>query len=257
MLGLPVQPEILVPKTCAEQTEPVCSDGLPLKLIPGKKHALWMITPERCPRVLETFRTFKNSIIFFNENQKKVFLITGAESKVGVSTIALNFSIVLSRDLPEKRILFVDTNIDNPCLNKIFAYSQDAPCLMDYLLKKVPLNAIIHSSCFENLNLVFSSKIKEQKLYPFNIEIFVQFLNQVRPNYDFIILDSAPALTSSHTRSIYSRADGVILVVEANRTRTQVIAEFQRQLREDKAHLLGSFLNKRRFFIPKWLYRFI
>lgn len=263
LMGLPASPS----KDCAfsepfsdlpGSTAPfVLADNTPRNFFHTKKRPLWMVNPGKYPRILETFRALENNIISFNENKKfKIFLISGAEEKVGVSTILLNLAIVLSRDLPEKRILLVDTNVINPFLNRIFEYSNE-PCLMDYLFKKVDLKAIILPSCIPNLNLVFSSKIKDHNTAPFNIEFFVKFIENVRQNYDYILLDSAPALISSHTRSIAAKADGVILIAEANRTRREVIAKFQRRLKEDHANLIGSFLNKRRFFIPKWLYRFI
>lgn len=255
LLGLPPSKDCKMPKISVHSF--ISEEDIPRKIIQTKGYPLWMTVPENYPRVLETFRALKNSIILFNENKKfKIFTFSAAEAKAGASTVAFNLALVLSRDLPEKRILFIDTNVINPFLNKICEYSKD-PCLMDYLLKKVPLCDIILPSFIPNLNLVFSSKIKDHEVAPFNIEVFVEFLDQIKQNYDFILLDSAPALMSSQTRSIAAKTDGVIMVAEANRTRREVISEFQRCMKEDNSNLIGSFLNKRRFFIPKWLYRFI
>ena len=50
-------------------------------------------------------------------------------------------------------------------------------------------------------------------------------------------------------------ADEVILVVEAERERMEVIKSTQEILAEAKANLTGIILNKRNFYIPKWLYK--
>jgi hypothetical protein len=57
--------------------------------------ALWMLEPQRYPRVLESFRLLKNKAIGFREKEDlKTFLLTGSEEKVGVSTVAFNLTNV-------------------------------------------------------------------------------------------------------------------------------------------------------------------
>jgi Mrp family chromosome partitioning ATPase len=82
-------------------------------------------------------------------------------------------------------------------------------------------------------------------------------LSEARDRYDLILLDSAPLLMSSQTRIISTRTDGVIIVAEANGTRWEVLREIKRQLEADHAKIVGGILNKRRFVIPRWAYRFI
>ena len=49
--------------------------------------------------------------------------------------------------------------------------------------------------------------------------------------------------------------DGVIVVVEANRTRRSQIAFLERIIAGARGHVLGHVLNKRTYAIPPWLYR--
>jgi Mrp family chromosome partitioning ATPase len=119
------------------------------------------------------------------------------------------------------------------------------------------LEEIILSSDYPNLHLIHSGSIDFLTVVPFDLAEFSHFLNDVREQYDFILLDSAPLLKSSQTQSLSSKVDGVIIVAEANRTRWQVMADLKNQLESNGANLIGSFLNKRRFPIPKWLYRWI
>jgi len=218
---------------------------------------LWLLYPELYPHVVEVFRYLKTKIAASEEDNKlKTFLITGPHEKCGVSTIAFNLALTLSFDMIDKRILLIDTNLSTPSLHNAFGHPVN-PGLMDYLFGIRPLDEIILPSDYPNLHLIPSGSIDFLTVVPFDLTAFSHFLNDVREQYDFILLDSAPLLKSSKTQSLSSKTDGVIIVVEANRTRWQVMADLKNQLESNGANLVGSFLNKRRFPIPKWLYRWI
>jgi Mrp family chromosome partitioning ATPase len=48
--------------------------------------------------------------------------------------------------------------------------------------------------------------------------------------------------------------DGVVLVVQAEKTRWQVAEQAKRILEESGARLLGAVINRRRYHIPQALY---
>jgi Mrp family chromosome partitioning ATPase len=127
---------------------------------------------------------------------------------------------------------------------------------MEYLFEGLSLPEVIQPSPLPNLDLICIGQYDRQIISPFDSLEFSNFLEETRKHYHFVLLDSAPALRSGQTRNISSKVDGVIVVAEANKTRWQVVAELKRQLESDEARLVGSFLNKRRFVIPKWVYRF-
>jgi len=219
--------------------------------------ALWMLEPHRYPRVLESFRLLENKAITFREKEDLItFLLTGSEEKVGVSTVTFNLGLVMSLSLADQRILLVDTNTSNPCLHLAFGKSP-SPGLMEYLLEGLSLTEVVQPSPLPNLDLICMGQYGNQVISPFDSLEFSNFLKEAKTHYSFVLLDSAPALRSGQTRNISSKVDGVIVVAEANRTRWQVVSELKRQLERNEARLLGTFLNKRRFVIPKWVYRFV
>ncbi len=82
-------------------------------------------------------------------------------------------------------------------------------------------------------------------------------LDGLRKEFDLILID-APALgPSSEAALLSSVADGVVLVVEARKTRWQVARHALDQVGAQKGKVLGVVLNKRRFYIPGFLYRIL
>lgn len=73
---------------------------------------------------------------------------------------------------------------------------------------------------------------------------------------DLIVIDSESAATSSHQwLAVSAIVDGVVLVVEAENTRWQVIDNLKHNIMKNKGNILGIVFNKRRFYIPDFIYR--
>jgi hypothetical protein len=71
---------------------------------------------------------------------------------------------------------------------------------------------------------------------------------------DLIILDAPPLLSSPLAQALAPTVDGVVLVVEANRTRTADAQEAKAALQAGGANILGVVLNRCRQYVPQALY---
>ncbi|MGV8048765.1 MAG: GumC family protein [Anaerolineaceae bacterium] len=218
-----------------------------------KGPTLWMSEPQSFPAIQESFRTLKTSICPANPFLAgKLLMVTGSDNRAGTSTAAFNLALVLAWDFLDQRILLVDTNMATPSLHEVFGKEMQ-PGLMNYLTEDQPLQQIVQPSMQPNLDLVTVGRGSPDILSPFDLQKFNAFLDEVRQQYAFVVLDSAPVLRSSDTRIISAKVDGTVVVVEAGRSRYEVINETKYQL-IGKAPLVGCVLNKRRFSIPRLLY---
>ncbi len=82
-------------------------------------------------------------------------------------------------------------------------------------------------------------------------------LIDLKKHYRFILVDSPPVIPFIDSAVICGVVDGVVLVVESELTRAQVLDYAIDRLNSSGANILGTILNKRQFHIPKWLYRFL
>ena len=76
----------------------------------------------------------------------------------------------------------------------------------------------------------------------------------LRANYDWVVVDGAPVTVYSDAGILAGWVDGVVLVVEAERTRAEVVTQAKRALEEAGAHIFGAVLNRQRYHIPPALY---
>lgn len=86
-------------------------------------------------------------------------------------------------------------------------------------------------------------------------EFGLQRLQAFRSDFDYTLID-CPALEASYEAAMLAPiVDGVVLVVEADRTKRNQIRRAQQTIGMSNGKLLGLVLNRRQYLVPKWLYR--
>ncbi len=79
-------------------------------------------------------------------------------------------------------------------------------------------------------------------------------IEDLKRDYDFIVVDTPPAVSSADGLALSHKVDGVILVVEAESTRWQIVRNTKEKIELRGGNVLGVLFNKRRHYIPKFIY---
>lgn len=80
-------------------------------------------------------------------------------------------------------------------------------------------------------------------------------VDALRVSFDNILIDCGPLHESADAAVLASSVDGVVIVVEAGRSRRDQIINTQRTIEQAGGKFLGFVMNKRRYPVPEWLYR--
>ena len=218
---------------------------------------LWMAHPDRYLHIRDNFRVLKNSLARIKATSgHKMFMFTGPSEGMGVSTVVFNLGMVLAWELPDVRTVLVDADLENPTSLEPFGHT-DGPGLTDYLAHGLPLSRVLCASFLPNFHLISLGQSASQIQSPFDSPRINEFLLELRLHYDFVVIDSAPALRSTHSRIMSAKVDAVVMVAAANQARWQVVNELKQELTRNDANVCGSVLSKRKFVIPRFLYRSI
>lgn len=81
------------------------------------------------------------------------------------------------------------------------------------------------------------------------------YLGELRREFEYSIVEGAPAGDSNDTTAMAQFADGIILVLSAQRTRRITARKIQEALESAQVRLLGTVLNDRVFPIPERIYK--
>lgn len=108
-----------------------------------------------------------------------------------------------------------------------------------------------------NLALLDIGDLRRESTNVLDKSAFRDRVEQLRGQYDVVIIDCPPILIDGSWSTLLRMVDGVILVVEAERTRSAVLNSTTKMIGEVGGHILGIVFNRRRQYIPRFLYRFL
>jgi capsular exopolysaccharide synthesis family protein len=228
--------------------------SLPSVVKPNLLPVLWDLMHGVSPIAPDWFKDLKIRIdLSHNGRPPKSILFTSTSLKSGCSSVAAGFAKCLSVSF-QKRVLLIDVNIRNQNLCSFFGneYIKD---IEELLADNSVLFPNLKDDVPRNLQVIHCSSQPEEMINLITSDQFNLLLSSAREVFDYIILDSSPVTQSSETRVICAKVDGVVLIVEAGKTRRQVALKAKDEIERSGGIFLGSVLNKRKFYIPNWLYR--
>ena len=185
-----------------------------------------------------------------------VLTFVSYEHNEGVTSVAANFAATLAQDI-KKRVLLIDANLASPSLQGLL---EENP-------RKAGDAAAAHieepnllwriTSVNKNLDIGMVHNTQNNPVQIFESSWFNNRLRSIRDRYGCVIIDSPPIKDPSGALVLTTKADAVILVIEAGRVRREVLQRAVTVLTETGAQFLGVVLNKRRYPIPRFIYKFL
>ncbi len=205
---------------------------------------------------METYEDLKTNLLSRYPNGSiKSILFNGTYHGGGCSTTVVNFASALTKD-SELKVLLVDVNLRTPGLHEAFKIDQDFG-LSDFLGNSFQIEPQIKKVDPGNLHVLTCGGKPTVPLPLFESNEFDQFLKDMRERFDYVILDAPPVPKFSECRVLCTKVDGVVLVIEAGKTRRHVALRAKKELKEAGANLLGVVINKRKYYIPDRIYRLL
>lgn len=184
--------------------------------VADKKNKKIVVAENDTTPIVEMFRLLRNNIQFaITENDKKVILVTSSLSGEGKTFIASN--VAMSFALTGKRTLVLGMDIRRPVLAHLFNLSNDEG-----------VTTFLSGQCESVMDLVHMSE-ENENLYilpggpvpPNPNELLLSrhmqtMFNQLRDEFDYIIVDSAPIGVVSDSFLIAPYVDMELYVARAN-----------------------------------------
>ncbi|WP_342383251.1 polysaccharide biosynthesis tyrosine autokinase [Bacteroides ovatus] len=167
----------------------------------------------------ETFRHIRTNLQFMLENDQKVILVTSTVSGEGKSFISSNLAISLS--LLGKRVVIVGLDIRKPGLNKIFNIPRKEQGITQYLSKpeKNLMDFVQPSDVSKNLYILPGGIVPPNPTELLARDGLDKAIETLKKNFDYIILDTAPAGMVTDTLLIGRVADLSVYVCRADYSR--------------------------------------
>jgi capsular exopolysaccharide synthesis family protein len=192
----------------------------------------------------ESFRRLRTSLVLspLVGNLRKL-LVTSSVQSEGKTTTAVNIATSLSQT--GAKVLIIDADMRSPRLHTIFGLGS-VPGLSDIIATKVQTEELfsnviqrrqelyILSAGLTNINpaeCLGSSRMQE-------------LFAVLEPTFDYIVIDSPPVNNFVDSTVLAASADGVLFVVQGNRSSRELVCSSIKLLRTVGANVIGVVLNK-------------
>lgn len=191
-------------------------------------------------RGTEEFRTLRSRLYLTREKMSlKKILVTSALPREGKSFTSANLAQVLVRQ-HGRRVLLIDADLRGPRLHLMLG-TNAGPGLCDYLQGTSDEFAIMQRGPMENLFFIPSGmNIGDAAELVANGRLKL-LLQRVEPLFDWIVIDSPPAVPVSDASILAKACDGVVMVVRSNATPVDMARRAREEFPDET--LLGIVLN--------------
>lgn len=188
------------------------------------------------------------------KHQNLLYLSTGPGE--GTTTAVLGTAEGINRQLAPRQILLIDGNQDHPDLHNRLELPQ-SPGLKDYLNNiETDWKKCIHKSS-EHIHLLPIGNNPIRRGMEESFDKFLKMMEDASLFYDHILLDASPLSSSKITLEYFKAFKEVVLVVECEKTRWEVSQNAKDVIEANNSRLTGIIMNKRKLYIPKWMYSLI
>jgi capsular exopolysaccharide synthesis family protein len=185
----------------------------------------------------ESFRILRTNLQYFfinkmKEDKHRAIFVTSTIKGEGKTLVAFNLALTLSYS--GNKVALVGADIRNPQLQRYLSKDiRNHKGLTDFIMREdIGINELIAPTEFNNLDIVLSGAIP-----PNPAEILMQprvetFFTELKANYDYIIVDTAPAMLVTDTLLISKYGDVTLYVIKANFTDKKLL-EFPKEATSD------------------------
>ncbi len=194
----------------------------------------------------EAFRRLRSSLLFLNSSSGvSSAVVTSSSPGEGKSVTSANLAIALAQN--GSRVVLVSADMRRPTLERMFGMEAQRPGLAEYLGQTAELNAEKVPG-IENLWLIRSGRSPANPSELLNSDRFELLIKELeREDVEYIIVDSPPLLSTADALSAARFVDGVIVVVDAEKTESSDLLQIRADLERSGARVLGAVLNRRKF----------
>ncbi len=197
-------------------------------------------------RVKEQFNRLKDNLLYLSvDGNNRVIQIESSVASEAKSTIICNLAVCLGES--GKKVCVVDLDFIKARVHRIFKVENNKG-LADYMVGEATKEEIIKETKYHNVSIINRGATVGNASIILTSEKMKNLINDLKNEFDYVLLDCAPVLLISDYIHISRFSDGVLFVVAYARTKKKQVMESLSLLRKNNIPILGTTFS---FFNPK------
>jgi capsular exopolysaccharide synthesis family protein len=211
---------------------------------PGGSAQIELVPHER-PRTLisESYRSLRTALLLSSARELKVVAVTSAMAGEGKTATASNLAVVLAQ--LGRPVLIMDCDLRKPRLHQVFKVSNRIG-LVNQLTGTADLDTVILPTEVPNLWVLPSGPMPPNPSELLASERLRELLRTLRGRFDYVIVDTPPALAVTDSTLVGTFVDGVVLTLRSHKVTREEVRLVRDRLRQADIKVLGAVLNRYR-----------
>lgn len=208
----------------------------------------------KCP-VSEEYRILRTNVHGLNyESIMKTVMLTSSVRGEGKSTTSANLAISIADT--GKETLLIDADLRRGCTHELLSLPQ-SPGLADVLGRGISLETAFHETKIRNLTVITCGSRPSNPSELLGSKKMEHLLESCRTRFEMIIVDAPPVLNLPDACILGKNVDGVMFVVQAERTQREDVVHAQSMLMQAHSNIVGFVLTNVQYHIPKYVYDYL
>jgi succinoglycan biosynthesis transport protein ExoP len=206
----------------------------------------------------ESFRGLRTNIQFHDlEKKVKTIAVTSGSPQEGKTTVAINLAITMAQ--AGTKTLLVGSDLRKPMVAKTFGI-ETSPGLTDILLGnyswrdaiktitdiiigQMEMDDVMITPGLDNLYIITSGTTPPNSAELIDSQRMLDFIEEIKEEYDIVIFDAPPVLSTADAPILATKVDAVLLVYRVGSISRGLLKRATLQLSRVKSNLMGVVLN--------------
>lgn len=204
---------------------------------------LWNTSDLKVPLyVAEAYRIIRTNFVHRSIDQnKRIFQVTSAVKGEGKTTTTANLGISLAQT--GLKVLLIDGDMRRPSLHRVLHLGEDVMGLRQLISNQCTLQESVRSTQTDNLCCIPSGGIPENPAELLSSRRFSDIIDQLKEQFDIILIDSPPVVSVADAPIISSRVEGTVLITRAGYIPRHLCLQAKRAIEAVNGQVLGCILN--------------
>ncbi len=190
----------------------------------------------------EAYRSLRTALFFgVHGETHKILQVTSPNMGDGKTTLAANLAITIAQS--GKRVVIIDGDFRRPRLHRLFGVASSVPGITSVLGGELTLAQAIRPTSIAGLDLLPCGIRPSNPAELLTSREFEQVLEELRADYDFILVDTPPLLAVTDPCVVAGRVDGVLLTIRVSKNGRPAAERAKELLSNIGVHILGVVVN--------------
>jgi len=191
----------------------------------------------------EAYRVLRTNLQFAAVGRPlRVLLVTSASPSEGKSITSANLAIALAQN--GRRVILVDCDLRKPRLHRVLNLPNNVGLTIALVDAEVAPVSLLQECEVPGLRVLTSGPLPPNPAEILGTARMRELLAALAEQADILVVDSPPMLAVADAAILASQVDGVLLVVDAGKTRRGFAQQALLRLQQVQAPVVGVVLNR-------------